>query len=754
MTIKKITFAIVFLSGLALSGGISRAATITWTAGGAGTWASSTNWTPAVVPTSTDVVIFSGSSTQNCTINTPAIVTGITITSAYSGTIIQGPGQAITVGSSGYSQASGTFSGASSPITINGPFTLGAGSTFQSTSNKLTLDASSTFSGTFQNNSSTVVFNATSSGATITGSLTLYNLQFGDGTGGNNILTIPAGTVLTAQNYLYMDTNSTAIQLLGGGQVKVNGNIEAGYLPTYATGTVGIFVNGSSSQIIGDDSVANHGAGDSLFLPSLTVSNSGTVAYVEGTVVITGSSTISQGELGLATGTSPTSFEVDGTLTIGFSGVLSDYPVTTSTIKLGSSVSNSGLVWFDGGGQGCPVTTPNYVVINSTTTGQQVPWSVGGLGNFVMRYVSVKDQTGTASISDINGSFSNVGGGWNLITGAPEIQLVQTSTAQGINSPLQVNQSFNFRPRAGDLILVAISGKGIGLVISAPTDTYNNTYQLIASTTFADLYHNLSLYYARDIMSGGGNFIIGTGGTATSGNISLSIAVYDYTGVAPSSTFDTSSVNDGTITTSTPTYTSLSANGSSPNELYFGIASNINTTTPVTSTPGWAQEAGFYYPQAGTPLYAEDFSTSTIISTSAQWTAVTSTQYAAIIGIFRAPYRELYQPSGSLDSQTFDTGVASGSQINSILWQGTAPANSKVEFQFAGSSSSSGPWTYYGPGGSTATYYGPATPGVLQSVDYNLFSGSRFFRYRIYLFADTTYQYTPTVNQVTVNWSP
>lgn len=37
---------------------------------------------------------------------------------------------------------------------------------------------------------------------------------------------------------------------------------------------------------------------------------------------------------------------------------------------------------------------------------------------------------------------------------------------------------------------------------------------------------------------------------------------------------------------------------------------------------------------------------------------------------------------------------------------------------------------------------------------YTLFNGYRYFRYRVTLFADSSYVYTPTVSQVTVNWSP
>src|SRR6266850_4660156 len=60
---------------------------------------------------------------------------------------------------------------------------------------------------------------------------------------------------------------------------------------------------------------------------------------------------------------------------------------------------------------------------------------------------------------------------------------------------------------------------------------------------------------------------------------------------------------------------------------------------------------------------------------------------------------------GVLDSTTFDTGVTSGSQLNSVLWHGTQPAGTAVRFQFATSNSSAGPWTFVGADGTANSYY-------------------------------------------------
>src|SRR5262249_26184539 len=124
----------------------------------------------------------------------------------------------------------------------------------------------------------------------------------------------------------------------------------------------------------------------------------------------------------------------------------------------------------------------------------------------------------------------------------------------------------------------------------------------------------------------------------------------------------------------------------------------------------------------------------------------------------KSPYTVGYAQQGTLDSATFDTGVTSGAVLNSIVWQGTTPSNSSVGFQLAVSNSSSGPWTYKGPSGSKSLYFTVNAGAKFQlsqnGTGYSLFSGYRYYRYRVTLFSDPTQTFTPTVSGITVNWSP
>ncbi|MDR3582023.1 MAG: hypothetical protein P4L67_01985 [Candidatus Pacebacteria bacterium] len=108
---------------------------------------------------------------------------------------------------------------------------------------------------------------------------------------------------------------------------------------------------------------------------------------------------------------------------------------------------------------------------------------------------------------------------------------------------------------------------------------------------------------------------------------------------------------------------------------------------------------------------------------------------------------------GMLDSVTYDTGVAAGAQLNSVEWQGISGASgTSVQFQFAVSNASSGPWNFTGPDGTINTYYTPAGPNIPLRLNYTLYNNYRYFRYRATLVSTATS--TPQVDNVIVNWSP
>jgi hypothetical protein len=113
----------------------------------------------------------------------------------------------------------------------------------------------------------------------------------------------------------------------------------------------------------------------------------------------------------------------------------------------------------------------------------------------------------------------------------------------------------------------------------------------------------------------------------------------------------------------------------------------------------------------------------------------------------------------SLTSSILDTGVTGGAGFNSLLWQGSLGTSGAVKFQIASSTSSTGPWTYYGctncdPAScSTSNYYQP-NPNVscrFPTTGTASPQNNRYIRYKVYLSTTGT---TPTVNDIIINWSP
>ena len=106
-----------------------------------------------------------------------------------------------------------------------------------------------------------------------------------------------------------------------------------------------------------------------------------------------------------------------------------------------------------------------------------------------------------------------------------------------------------------------------------------------------------------------------------------------------------------------------------------------------------------------------------------------------------------------LDSSTFDTGVAVGAQLNSVLWHGIQPAGTSVYFQFAASNNSAGPWIFIGTDGTQNSYY-LTGPDLSLKLGYTFHNNKRYFRYRVFLRSNTSQTVSPRVDDVIVNWSP
>jgi uncharacterized repeat protein (TIGR01451 family) len=104
----------------------------------------------------------------------------------------------------------------------------------------------------------------------------------------------------------------------------------------------------------------------------------------------------------------------------------------------------------------------------------------------------------------------------------------------------------------------------------------------------------------------------------------------------------------------------------------------------------------------------------------------------------------VYNSAGDLVSSVKDGGTAP--TWSTVSWNGSTPTATALKFQAAASSSSSGPFTFVGPDGTSATYY---TSGA--SLD--RFNGNRYLKYRAFL-STTNSSATPTLTDATVCYTP
>lgn len=161
--------------GFTLRPSPSLATSYTWDGGGGdNNWSTCANWSGDTCPTSSDSIVFNGTSTKNATIDGSftGTVASITISSGYSGTITMA--RSFTV-SGAYSQGAGSFTAANQTLSV-GSFSLSSG-VFTASSGTMSDSGDLTITGgTFNHNSGTVLFNGGDASATLACNNVTFNL--------------------------------------------------------------------------------------------------------------------------------------------------------------------------------------------------------------------------------------------------------------------------------------------------------------------------------------------------------------------------------------------------------------------------------------------------------------------------------------------------------------------------------------------------------------------------------------------------
>jgi hypothetical protein len=117
----------------------------------------------------------------------------------------------------------------------------------------------------------------------------------------------------------------------------------------------------------------------------------------------------------------------------------------------------------------------------------------------------------------------------------------------------------------------------------------------------------------------------------------------------------------------------------------------------------------------------------------------------------------VFQPVGYIESPVFDTGATNGVTYNWLMWKGSKPIGTKVKLQIGTSDiTDQGSFTFKG-GNSCATgdFYEPDNNVQQEIKCYVDHNNKRYFRYKITLESNSpSYDATPQVEDVIVNWSP
>jgi hypothetical protein len=219
-----------------------------WDGGGPNNnWSEPLNWSGDIVPGSVDVAVFDSTSSKDATIDVNVNVAGINIAAGYSGTITQAAGVNLTVGTSDFTQAGGTFNGGSGTTTFGDRFNQ-TGGTFIATSGNTILngDFASDFiksGGTFDANGGTIVFDNGPRSIMISNAPITFRNFTKTGSSFININGTSPTVIVTGTTNLSAGTFNAGGTLRAEGDVIISSTFGGG-------GTIELFITGNATRTI------------------------------------------------------------------------------------------------------------------------------------------------------------------------------------------------------------------------------------------------------------------------------------------------------------------------------------------------------------------------------------------------------------------------------------------------------------------------------------------------------------------------
>ncbi len=285
--------------------------------------------------------------------------------------------------------------------------------------------------GTVSPGSSTVVFAGTNNTSiNVTGSShTLGNVIFDTNYNGSKDWTITSGTTLIASGALTIDNSNTGTMRLLTGGIGAQGDVT---FDNTVSGNSATTLSGTNSQTLNIQS-----------LPTGTF----TINKSSGTVTLANNFLLNnQQDLTITSGTldQGASYNIttnQARITIGASGTLKNQgtgDITLGDKSGGDDLVNSGTIDFDGGGTG--ESSPDPILIRSSTNGQQRVWS--GTGTYSIKDIDLKDQNKSGTVVTVLSSTNN-GNNSGFNFNLPAIPSVSSATIAGSNAGTGGSYSLN-----------------------------------------------------------------------------------------------------------------------------------------------------------------------------------------------------------------------------------------------------------------------------------------------------------------------
>lgn len=611
--------------------------------GGSTIWNSASNWTiaqgsPSTPPSANDIVqIGKTAFGSQPTISTSVSIKNIVFGSAQAATLTIGSGGSLTLsGINGEWSANATHSVdvGTQTLTVNGDLVLSdgtaghainlnvgsgsatiTGSLSESGGSNITLGSGNLSlagdfnysNGTFTGGTSTFTYNGSTD--QIVGPVTYYNLTINKSAGTANI-----GTATTVNGNLSLSTGGTvsvnaALNVSGnvsignattfnanGSSLRVGGNwVRTG---TFTSGTSTLTFNGTGTQTI-----------DATTFNNLTINKPNGAATLNGSLVINGNLTLSQGTLTLSTLTADRSalagiFQMDANTVLRLAGT-NNFPSNYSTYNLNptSTVEYYGSVAQTVRGS---ITYGNLTINNSG--------AIATLGGAITTAGNILLQSG----SSLNGSSYTLidQGNWTndgtFTASTGTVQLSGTTKTLGGNNATTFNN-------------LTVSGS----YTPSKDITVNNTLSISATGNYA---------------AGGTSIILG-GSVSNAGTFSSS-GIITFSGTQAQNI----ALNSGFSSTGTVNFNGTIApvfSGSTPPQY---ATLNINNAGGVSPTTGWTVNGPFtiasgasFNGGAATQTFHSGFTNNGTISSSGVLLFNPTTASSIIL------YGTLFSSTGTLD---------------------------------------------------------------------------------------------------------